>query len=297
MSDHVTAYRALEDSVVAWASRQPDVHAVLVVGSRARADRPADEYSDLDLVMFAADPDRFIDRDDWLVNIGPVVMSFVEQTAVGSWRERRAVFEPMLDVDFAVVPATMLDIDFSVPGPVADVVRPVIDRGYRVIHDPAGRLAPLDRILPSPATAWTLPDEWAFTNLVNDFWYHALWTRKKALRGELLVARSCLDNSMKDKVLHVINWLAHLGKPDLHTWNGKRFFELWSEQDIVQSFHATYGTVSSAQILDDLSRTMDLFSRVARDAAHRLDYSYPERAEGHVRDWIRTTLTETAAHD
>lgn len=293
MSDHGDAYRAIEEKVRKWAASRDDIHAVLAVGSRARTDRPADEYSDLDLVLFADDPDSLIGSDEWLSAIGPVVMSFVESTAVGSWRERRAVFAPMLDVDFAVVSSSLLDIDFSVPGPVADVVRPVVDRGYRVIHDPSGRLQTLDRVSASPATAWTLPDEGAFANLVIDFWYHAMWTTKKAQRGEIVVARSCLDNSMKDKLLHVVNWLAHLGKPDMDTWHGQRFFEQWSDQDIVQTFHATYGTASRDQILDDLSRTADLFSRVARDAAARLGYPYPDRAESHVRDWIRGTVPDT----
>lgn len=265
----------------------------MVVGSRARRDRPADEFSDLDLVLFADDPDWLIDAGEWLAEIGPLVMSFVEQTAVGSWRERRAVFEPMLDVDFAIVPSVLLEIDFSAPGPVANVVRPVVDRGYRILHDPANRLKTLDLLSPGPATTWTMPDESRFTNLVTDFWYHAMWTTKKQLRGELLVARECLDNSMKDKLLHAINWLAHLGKPEIDTWHGYRFFEQWSDRDIVDTFHLTYGPATREHIFDDLSRTMDLFSRVARDAARRLDYHYPERAETHVRDWIRHVRTET----
>ncbi|MEJ7901876.1 MAG: aminoglycoside 6-adenylyltransferase [Thermomicrobiales bacterium] len=293
MADHLDDYRALEGRVKEWARSRPDVQAVLVVGSRARIDVPADEYSDLDLVLFADDPDQLLDRDDWLADIGPVVMSFVEGTAVGAWRERRAIFEPMMDVDFSAVPSNLLDLDFAVAGPVTEIIRPVVDRGFRILDDESGRLSRLYDLPVSPRLAWTLPTETMLTNLVLDFWYHAMWTTKKVLRGEILVARTCLDDSMKDKLLKVINWLAHLGKPDTDTWHGRRFFETWSDHDIVETFHSTYGTATRTQILDDLSRTMDLFSQVARDAASRLGYPYPDAAERHIRGWISETVPDT----
>ncbi|CAN5809703.1 N/A [soil metagenome] len=293
MSDHDGAYGDVEGSVLAWAPTRPDVHAMLVVGSRARADRPADEFSDLDIVLFADEPARLIDADDWLSEIGPVVMSFIEQTALGGWRERRAVFDPMLDVDFSVVPTSLLDLDFAVPGPVVDVIRPVVSRGYRILYDPCGRLTSLEGASATPATAWTPPDETAFTNVVIDFWYHAMWTTKKALRGELLVARRGLDNSMKGNLLVAIKWRARLDRSDVDTWHGFRFFEEWGDQDEVRSLHATYGAATIEHLVDDLATTMDLFSRVAQDVADRLGYTYPERAEGHVRDWIRRTVAET----
>jgi aminoglycoside 6-adenylyltransferase len=293
MVSHIEAYRDLEDRVVVWTRQRPDVHAVLVVGSRARIDVPADEFSDLDLVLFADHPGHLIEGDGWLSEIGPVVMSFVEATAYGGGRERRAVFEPMLDVDFSVVPASLLDLDFAVTSPATEVIRPVVDRGYRILDDPSGRLGRLYDLPISPRIAWSLPDQATFTNQVVGFWYNAMWTTRKLLRGEILVARTCLDNSMKDKVLHVINWLAHLGKPDIDTWQGSRFFEKWTEQDIAATFHSTYGEATPARILGDLERTMDLFAKVARDASRRLEYPYPDRAETHVRDWIRSTVPDT----
>ena len=75
MSDHHDAYRQIEERVAIWAGLRRDVHAALVVGSRARREIPADEYSDLDMTLFADAPDRLIDSDDWLTEIGPVVLS------------------------------------------------------------------------------------------------------------------------------------------------------------------------------------------------------------------------------
>jgi len=293
MTDHVNAYGEIEWRVGAWAETRSDVHGVLAVGSRARADRPADAYSDLDLTLFADEPDRLIDTDDWLHEIGPVTFSFVEGTAVGGWRERRAVFAPMLDVDFSVVPSALLELDFAEPGPVTDMIRPVIDRGFRVVYDPRSRLRSLNDVPLRKESEWTPPDEPAFTNLVVDFWYHAMWTTKKALRGEILVARQCLDGSMKDKLLQIIGWQAKLDQPGVEPWHGYRFFEGRTDPGIVEAFHATWGAATREQILRDLAGTMDLFGDLARPMAGRFGYRYPERVETHVRVWIQETVPDT----
>ena len=52
----------LENRVIAWAESQPDIRAIIVVGSRARRDSPADEWSDLDLVIIQETQVPFLDR-------------------------------------------------------------------------------------------------------------------------------------------------------------------------------------------------------------------------------------------
>ncbi|MDQ3657376.1 MAG: aminoglycoside 6-adenylyltransferase [Chloroflexota bacterium] len=291
--NHIEAYREIERRTSAWAATRPDLQGVLAVGSRAWIDRPADEYSDLDLTLFADDPDALIDSEDWLHEVGPMMLSFVEQTAVGGWRERRAVFRPMLDVDFSVVPSALLDLDFTIPGPVTNLIRPVIDRGFRIVYDPRNRLAILNDIPASAQPDWIPPDEASFRNLVVDFWYHAMWATKKLMRGELLVARQCLDGSMKDKLRHVVDWLARVDHPGIDPWHGYRFFEERTDSAIVEALHATYGGVSRDRIRRDLAGSMDLFGQLARSAASRLAYAYPDQAETHVRGWIREAVPDT----
>ena len=53
-----------------WASTQPDIQAVALVGSYAR--EAATESSDIDLVMLVNDPDRFIQDTDWLKQFGSI---------------------------------------------------------------------------------------------------------------------------------------------------------------------------------------------------------------------------------
>ena len=65
---------------VARALTQPDIHAAIVVGSRARADRPADEWSDLDIVIFVTDPEPYLTSTDWLNNMGDFWITLTKPT-------------------------------------------------------------------------------------------------------------------------------------------------------------------------------------------------------------------------
>ena len=79
---------ALLAAVTAWGRERSDVRAVLVVGSRARADTPADRWSDTDVALVVDDPAPYLASSDWLGAFGRPLLSFVEPTAVGPFTER-----------------------------------------------------------------------------------------------------------------------------------------------------------------------------------------------------------------
>ncbi len=104
MNQMTLAYERLLEKFVTWSQTRPDVRAAVVLGSRARVDRPADEWSDLDIVLIVTDPQPYLTSADWLRNFGEVWITFVEPTARGSEMERRVLFAGGLDVDFSVIP-------------------------------------------------------------------------------------------------------------------------------------------------------------------------------------------------
>ncbi len=50
------AYERLIAKFIPWAEGREDVRAAAVIGSRARVDHPADEFSDLDIILVVTDP-------------------------------------------------------------------------------------------------------------------------------------------------------------------------------------------------------------------------------------------------
>src|SRR3712207_1019319 len=100
MSQAPLTYEVVLDRFLTWAHSQQDIRAVVVVGSRARTDHPADDHSDLDLVVVTTDSNRYLSQTDWLKLLGTSWLTFLEKQAVGEGLERRVLFEGALDVDF-----------------------------------------------------------------------------------------------------------------------------------------------------------------------------------------------------
>jgi len=88
-----------------WALDQADVRSAIIVRSQARADRPADKLSDLDLAIIVTDPSIYLFDTTWLRQFGEPCLIFVESTAVGNFRERRVLFRDGRNVDFSMLPA------------------------------------------------------------------------------------------------------------------------------------------------------------------------------------------------
>jgi len=98
------AYDQLIARFVRWAQTEDNIRAALVIGSRARTDHPADEWSDLDVIILANDPEPYWATADWLHHVGVPWLTFVEPLPDGSGFERRVLFEGGLDVDFVPDP-------------------------------------------------------------------------------------------------------------------------------------------------------------------------------------------------
>jgi len=73
-------YKNVVNNFVRWGTASDKLYAALVLGSQARKNHAADEYSDLDIVMIVDEPDYFISTDQWLHEIGLFHVSFIEDT-------------------------------------------------------------------------------------------------------------------------------------------------------------------------------------------------------------------------
>jgi aminoglycoside 6-adenylyltransferase len=251
----------LAAAVADWARSREDVRAVVVVGSQARADSPADRWSDLDAVLFVDDPAALAADESWIEELGTPVLSFVEPTAIGERVERRVLFEGGEDVDFPLVDAAT----WRELLPQATIV---LGRGYRVLHDELGLEEAL-RTLAPPASP-VLPDAAAFRRLATDFWYHALWAAKKLRRGEVFTAKDCLDGYMKWRLLTLLEWHARALDPDVDTWHEGRYLERWADPGALAALERAYAYYDLRDVARALWETIDLFQGLEEETARRL---------------------------
>jgi aminoglycoside 6-adenylyltransferase len=285
-SDYATITAKLMD----LAHTACDIQSIIVIGSQARNDRPADAYSDLDLIVVVDDPEAYLSSSRWLEAIDNYWISFTEDT-LGGGKERRVLFDGALDVDF---------LFFSVAGfrqAINDEdVLTLFARGYQVLLDKAGFAESLAS-QPIPHAAATPPSKDEFATLVNDFWYHTVWSTKKLRRGETWAAKSCLDCYMKRHLLKVIEWHTHLTCGwDYDTWHDGRFIDTWAAPHIRGKLATVYAHYDIADIRRSLLATMDLFRTLAIEVAERLTFEYPAQADHHATNWVTQSLLVDEFH-
>ncbi len=260
-----------------WAEAEPDIRAALVLGSRARRDHPADEWSDLDVLVFTRDPGKLIRSGAWATALAPAWLTFIERTGDGSSWERRTLYQGGLDVDVAIDPVESLDgILKEIPPEVADIIR----RGVKVLVDKDGKLGQLEGMALPETGLFRKPTAEEFTNAVSDFWYHTLWSAKHLRRGELWWGKSGSDMYLKGLLRDMLEWHAHATRGEkLDTWLRGRFLEEWADPRAVQQLRDAFGHYDPADIARSLRATMDLYRWLEDETAGSWGYEIPVEGE------------------
>jgi predicted nucleotidyltransferase len=123
-------------SIVEWAAGRTDIEGVALVGSWARGS--ARDDSDVDVVILTTQPSLYLANNDWSIGLG--VTSLSRAISWGALTERRARVGSGLDVEFGIAMPSWAGIDPVDPG-----TRRVVADGLRILYDPRGILARLDR--------------------------------------------------------------------------------------------------------------------------------------------------------
>lgn len=285
MNTVAIAYEQLIDCFVQWAQTDDNIRAALVIGSRARIDHPADEWSDLDVIILADDPEPYWTTVDWLHHVGVPWLTFIEPLHDGRGFERRVLFEGGLDVDFVPSPVVFFRqmLDTGLLPDVADLIH----RGVRFLVDKEGFAERLKQ-LPVALAPYRPPAEPEFLNLVHDFWYHTVWTAKKLRRGELWTGKSCCDSYLKQLLRQMLEWHTRARQgASVDTWMSGRFLEEWADPRAVAALPAIFAHYDEADVWRALLSTMELFQWLAVETAEALGYAYPSSGEARAIEVVQ----------
>lgn len=297
MSEIEKSYGELIERFRKWAENRSDIRTVIIVGSRARVGHPADEWADLDMVIVTTDSEHYVSASDWVSNFGKPLLTFIESTSTGNEKERRVLYENMLDVDFAIIPQGKIQgllLSRSDPRAIAQISN-LLGRGVRVLIDKDGltnQVSTFSASIEEPPSPQPTQDE--FLGVVSDFLYHAVFTAKHMRRGELWWTATCLNCHMQHLLLRMIEWHAlatHDWKRD--TWFRGRFLEEWAHPKAVKELRQAFAHYDKEDIKRALVSTIDLFRRLAAETATNLSYPYPREADENVTQWITTCISET----
>lgn len=271
-------YREIKERLYSLAQNDEKIKALVAIGSYARTNSQADEYSDLDVIVVTEDPEAWL-YGEYPAKLGKIKISFVESTSGGD-QERRVLYEGSYDVDLlAVTPEHFRE---SV---VTGLCNEVMNRGYAVLYDAMGITDVLKKFI-NPVVEHNLLSKEVFNNMVNDFFYHIIWASKKIQRGELWTAKMCIDSYLKKYLLRAMEmYTVSVHKADV--WHNGRFLEKWADEDIVHKLRSCFAHYNKEDITSALISTYELFSKLAKKVADYCNYPYPDEADTYVGELMR----------
>jgi aminoglycoside 6-adenylyltransferase len=271
----------IQADFTAWAQANDDVRAAFVVGSQARADHPADEWADLDIILFARNVERYQNATDWLAAFAPVWIALAGRTVAGD-PERLVLFEGGAQVDFVFHSSDVLS---QVPqmlasGNIPDTIR----RGARVLLDKDGALTQMPA--PSRPPAPQPPDAVAFREALDNFWFLAVYSARQLRRGELWLFQNS-SGGMQWRLLQMTEWRAravHGGEYD--TWHGGKFIAEWAGADVYADLRRTFAHLDRQDSWQALQARLEVFHRLAQDVATQYGLPYPTELAAQIGAYV-----------
>lgn len=280
MSENINAerYSEIKSSIIGYAGRDGDILAVIAIGSSTRESVPADEYSDLDLIIVTEAPEKWY-SGEYPELFGNVSISFVEPT-LGGGKERRCIYDGDKDVDMIIFTPAQFEKALE-----EGVAAWVMDRGYVFLYG-AERYSELAKRYVSPVVPSPEMTEEEFVNLTNDFYFHNIWAYKKLRRGELWSAKISIDAYLKSILLKMIEQY-QLAVTGADVWHDGRFLDRWADPSVLAELRSCFAHYDAEDCKKALDATHALFARLASAVAEKRGFAYPAAAEKCAAEYLR----------
>jgi aminoglycoside 6-adenylyltransferase len=279
-SQSLTSMDDIEARFIAWAEAEDAIRAAFIVGSRARADHPADAWSDMDIILFANGVEAYQNSTEWIAALAPVWITLYSRTVAGD-PERLVLFEGGFQVDFvfhdAAILAGMRQMveSNSFPDIIRRGIRVLIDKDSQLVTPPSS--APPARIPPSV-------DE--FRGWLDGFWFSAVHTAKQGARGDLVSFKGG-EVGLKNQLLALIEWHTRATYGwGTDTWHNARFLKEWADPRVYVALKDTYTCFDADATWLGFLALLDMVRWVAGEVAAHLGYAYPIEAHKEAYDFI-----------
>ncbi len=260
-------------SLSQWANAQPDIKALVQIGSRVQGGAAADAWSDFDYQLITSVPGKY--RDGSFAEKLGRCWAYGSRRVFGNALKVTAVFEGAIEADFVVLrhlevliavtalrwPRTAALWPRALSRGVADL-RGVAGSGWRVIKGGA----PWERRYSRVSFHSAPLTEEEFGQWCGEFWSQLVWTAKKAARGEFRASQRGLHEHLPENTLRMLEQEALLG--GLRAFPRGRRAELWLTPGQLRATDVR-SRPERAELAAALWQVSDEFSRSSKAVAAR----------------------------
>jgi aminoglycoside 6-adenylyltransferase len=242
--------------VVEWAGGDENIRLVVLVGSVGRGGTDVDDLSDLDVQLYASEPERLLADPAWHSRFGEVLV--VEQLPNPGWYPTRLAYYVDGKIDFIISPASDIGVDtYDEP------FRVLLDKDHAAEHLP---LVPADHAPPGEAE---------FSQCVNWFYAAAIMGARCIVRNEPWLAK-VRDADAKQELLKMIEWDHHArhGR-DFHTWYLGKHLDRWMDADVRDELDRCWAAFPVPDARAALVATVELYDRLCLRTAAALGLGQP----------------------
>jgi aminoglycoside 6-adenylyltransferase len=272
-SESDNLYQRVENRINNWAGSQDDIRGIVVYGSRARSKYPADEFSDLDLVLFTLTPQKYSQDSNWLESIGDTWLAVIGKTSIGD-DEWTLLFAGGVKVDIILAAATGYD----------DLSRLVSNSPYKSVFARGSRSIYEAEEPPSFSTAESssgfikpLPTNIDFLSLVNK-------------RDDLIRSVNLLSCELRPRLFELAAMYAVVQDPTTDHWYGGRFIDQWADAKVYEELQKSYARLDSVEVRSALNASLKMIIEMATEISEALGYTFPTQGQDASIRWLKKLL-------
>lgn len=284
----------MKENILEWAHEHDDIRLVIAVGSRAHAEQPASELSDLDLLIFTDNQEFYLSNQDWIARFGTAL--FVEQAVSpgpGQEPELMVVFDNFQGVDFVLIPAGI--IKHMTP---EQELPEVFLRGFEIWVDKDA----VSDLLTSVADEQKRnifrskkPRQDEFAQVVGSFLFCAYYIGRVLYQNDLWIAKS-REHDLRGGLLKMMEWHARSKHNwSLDVWHRGKYIETWAEKPVLDrlpEIFAGYANVPSQMALQEC---VQLFETMAYEVAEAGNYPLDTTAFEKTKLFLDSIRNDTSS--
>lgn len=271
-------YDELFKQVMDIAQDDDRIRGVGIQGSRSQVNCRIDTYSDLDIVYLVKDFRTFIDDPHWVDGFGERLITQYPE----DWYTHPFDLSTTTRYVYLMQFKDGLRLDLT----LVSTEDEQIDRlRLKILLDKDGTLS--EKQIQPESYEMDLPDEKAFRDTVNEFWWLTLYVNKGICRKELHTAWT-FYHTLLTQTDRCLVWLLHTQKKDAGKFMGK--LDTVLDESSMQKYLSLFPKMDLYDIAEKEFLIMDAFERITDQLADALGYGFPVEDTKGIRALIRDRL-------